>query len=100
MATPRWCGASVCAAISSVLTGCARLHMLKRDARGPPPQERGRKRVAIPAQIGRKPFDDAEPAFAVPALEPSHRHLGDRPVEPMRLHQELDAVAVALIRLD
>src|SRR5713226_8629539 len=100
MVTPRWCGASVCAATSSPRSCGSRWRALERHAGGSAPQKRGGKSINIPAQIGRKPLHHAEPAFAVLALEPTHRHVCDRPTEPMRFHQELDAVAEALIGLD
>ena len=36
----------------------------------------------------------------MPALEPPHRDFADPPAEPVRLHQQLDAVAEALIGFD
>src|SRR5262245_51654027 len=56
------------------------------------PREVGRgKGVAVPAQIGRQPMEDAEAAGAVFALEPLRRHLADPPTEAMAFHQQLDA---------
>src|SRR5262249_51988982 len=58
------------------------------------------KCVAIPAQVVRQPFDYLKPAGAVRALEPAGRHLADAPAETMALHQQLDAVTEAALRLD
>src|SRR5581483_11904774 len=70
-------------------------HRLRRS-----PQERGGESIAEPAQIGRGPFQHPEPARAVLALVPDRRHLGDGPAEPMRLHQQFDAVGEALVGFD
>src|SRR5712671_2606607 len=76
------------------------LRLLQRHAARRAAQERGGEGVAIPAQIGGKPAQDLKPRSAVVALDPRHRHLRDLPTQAMRLHEELDAVAETLVRLD
>src|SRR5580692_3194576 len=72
---------------------------LQRDCLRRTAQKGGRKCIAEPAQIGGKPFNHLEPAGAMLTLEPQRRHLADAPAQPVRLHQQLDAVAKSLIRL-
>src|SRR5215471_17260904 len=74
--------------------------LLERDRVRWPPQEGGGEGVAVPAQIRRQPLENPEAALAALPLDPRHRHLRDPPAEAMGLHQELDAVAETLGRLD
>src|SRR5262249_32627972 len=74
--------------------------LLERDRARRAAQAGGGEGVAVPAQIGRQPLEDPEAAFAALAFDPRHRHLRDRPTEAMGFHQELDAVAETLARLD
>src|SRR6478672_870526 len=74
--------------------------LLQRHAARRAAQERGGEGVAIPAQIRGKPAQNLKARSAVGPLDPRYRHLGDGPAQAMRLHQELDAVAETLARLD
>src|SRR6476646_6555400 len=58
------------------------------------------KSVAVPAQVIRQPPYYLKPAGAVRTLEPTRRHFADPPAETVTLHQKLDAVAKAMLRLD
>src|SRR5689334_179272 len=73
---------------------------LQRHARRRAAQEGGGKGVAVPAQIRGKPAQNLKPRSAVGPLDPRHRHFADPPAKPVRLHQELDAVAETLAGLD
>src|SRR6476661_2594747 len=74
--------------------------LLQRHAARRAAQERGGEGVAIPAQIRGKPAQNLKARSAVGPLDPRYRHLGDGPAKAMRLHEELDAVAETLARLD
>src|SRR5688572_4286784 len=63
-------------------------------------QVRGLERVRVPLQVGREPFQHPKPALAGLALEPARRYLIDAPAQPVRLHEQLDAVGEPDRRLD
>src|SRR6185312_9522454 len=80
----------------ALLWSCrAQLYAICRQA-----QKRGGKGVPVPAQIGGQPAEHAETGLPLPALEPPGRDLGDRPAEPVALHQQLDRIAKAAVRFD
>src|SRR5438445_6438970 len=59
-----------------------------------------RKSVGVPAQIGRQPFEDAEPACAMLPLKPARRNFANSPSEPVSFDEIFDTVTEAAVGLD